>query len=704
MAVEFRARLSIASAGMRPRVLAAALAFAPAAGAQTAAPRAEPEEPTIHEATVSAPARREESLLETPRAVSVESRRDAARSLARDVGDRLEEMNGVFLQRTTTASAAPLVRGLGGQRTLLIFDGFRLNDSLTKVGGNALLSLIDPASVRRLEVVRGPASVMYGSDALGGVVIAVPIDANPRAGCDAHLYGELSTRVATAERSLTGQGLVEGEVGRFGLMASGTVGTLGPITAGGGLGVQEFTGHGDRAFTVRGVVDAGAGHTLGLAYQTGAITNAPRPDTSLPDDRRVFRLQLRDILSARWAVRRGAIAASARVGFVRRNEDRDRYRTGRLDIERDEVLTPQGSAQLSWTTDRGTLTTGLEVSADQVASHTETVRAGAPTERSRGRYLDDSSYVTGGVFAHYALRLASRRVLLEAGARAALTSIDSPVDGTFAAYSRLYTAPVASVGARFLVTRGVAVMANLLGGFRAPNLDDYQAFGAGARSYDVPNPDLGPERSWTAELGARVARGPLAGSIFVYGSTLSGLVTRVPSSFGGMTMIDGRRVYTRMNASDARLVGAEFDLTATARSGLYARVSGGYTWAEATVDQAGASVTEPLAKVPPAFGRLALGWRRATHWIDLVASGALSQTRLSASDRDDVRLCPNGPTMCAEVAGYLSLTARGGVRVHPAITLALAVENILNAAYTPFGGGFPAAGTNVVLQVRGHTE
>jgi outer membrane receptor protein involved in Fe transport len=44
------------------------------------------------------------------------------------------------------------------------------------------------------------------------------------------------------------------------------------------------------------------------------------------------------------------------------------------------------------------------------------------------------------------------------------------------------------------------------------------------------------------------------------------------------------------------------------------------------------------------------------------------------------------------------------VRVHPSITLALAVENVLNSAYTPYGGGFAAPGTNVVLSVRGHSE
>nr|MBK7067325.1 TonB-dependent receptor [Deltaproteobacteria bacterium] len=692
---------------MRRRLLAPSLALLSLpslSAAQPARPTPPPEEPTINEATVSAPSRREESLLETPRAVSADNRRGAARALARDLGDRLEELPGVFLQRTTTASAMPIIRGLGGQRTLLLFDGFRLNDSLTKVGGNALLSLVDPSSVRRVEVVRGPASVMYGSDALGGVVLVVPVDAAPRADGAAHLYGELSTRAASAERSLTAQGMVEGEVGRFGVMASGTLGTLGPIVAGGDLGTQPFSGHGDRAFTVRGMVEAGAGHSLGLGYTSSEITNAPRPDNSLPDDRRVFRLQQRDLVYARWSVRRGSITVQARAGLIRRVETRDRLRAGRVDTEYDEVFTPQGTAHLAWTTSRGTLTTGLDVAADQVGSYTDTVRGDSVPQRGRGRYLDRSGYVSGGVFAHYALRLASRRVLLEAGARAALTSVDSPADGSFAAYTRLYSAPVASLGVRWLVTRGVALMANVLGGYRAPNLDDYQALGAGARSYDVPNPDLGPERSWTAELGARLARGPMEGALFVYGSTMSGLVTRVPSSFNGMTMIDGRRVYTRMNASEARLMGVELDLTATARSGLYASFSAGYTWAEATTSQDGASTTEPLSKVPPAYGRVSVGWRRATHWIDLLATGMLSQTRLSASDRDDVRLCPDGPTMCSEVPGYVSFTARGGVRLHPSVTAALAVENVLNAAYTPFGGGFPAAGTNVIVQLRGQTE
>ena len=66
----------------------------------------------------------------------------------------------MVVQRTSSASAAPIVRGLTGNRVLLMLDDLRLNDPLTRPGGHALLNLIDPESVERIELIRGPASVI----------------------------------------------------------------------------------------------------------------------------------------------------------------------------------------------------------------------------------------------------------------------------------------------------------------------------------------------------------------------------------------------------------------------------------------------------------------------------------------------------------------------------------------------------------------
>src|SRR5688500_3975441 len=88
------------AAGLLALAVAPRVASAQPSPTPPAAPAA-PEE-SAGEATVVGPARREQSLLDTPRAVSVDSSAAARRALARDVGERLDELPGVFVQRTTS--------------------------------------------------------------------------------------------------------------------------------------------------------------------------------------------------------------------------------------------------------------------------------------------------------------------------------------------------------------------------------------------------------------------------------------------------------------------------------------------------------------------------------------------------------------------------------------------------------------------------
>lgn len=655
------------------------------------------------EATVAAPARNEEALLDTPRAVSSDSVASARRALARDVGERLDELPGVFVQRTTSASAAPLIRGLGGQRSLLLFDGLRLNDSLTKVGGNALLTLVDPSIVRSVEVVRGPASVMYGSDALGGVVQVTPIDANPRADGSLQWRAEAMVRGASAERSVVSGGSIEREYGPIGLVLGGSLGYTGQLVAGGDLGTQPNTGYGDRAVSVRTTFRAGGTHRVGLAFHTSALLDAPRPDLSVPGDQRIFRLQQRDLGYVTYRVGSETLSLNARVGAMVRTEYRDRFRMDRTDVERDQVLTWVASAQVNSRFRGARIAAGVEATLDDVESGTTTSRTGMASTSGRGRYVGGSTYLNSGLYAFYQQRIGAR-FLAEAGVRVALVRTTAPVDGMTPPMDQALLAPVGSLGGRFLVTRGVAVMASALSGFRAPNLDDFQALGSGARSFDAPNAQLGSERSWTGEVGVRVVRDGWTGSAFVFGSLLTDLVVRVPSTYMGMSMFDGRQVFTRQNASEATMWGAEVDLSYRHRTGVYGSIAAMYTQGDTTFpNEAGNIVSEPMAKVPPATGRVAAGWRGQRGWVDVVFSGGLPQPRLAASDREDVRLCPGGAMTCTQVDGWASLTVRGGYGITSWATIGAAVENVWNGAYVPYGAGFPAPGVNVMgmLRVRG---
>jgi outer membrane receptor protein involved in Fe transport len=100
---------------------------------------------------------------------------DLSERLPRTFPEALRETPGVMVQKTAHGQGSPFIRGFTGFRTLLLVDGIRLNNSVFRQGPNQYWSTVDPLTIARLEVVKGPSSVLYGSDAIGGTVNALTL-------------------------------------------------------------------------------------------------------------------------------------------------------------------------------------------------------------------------------------------------------------------------------------------------------------------------------------------------------------------------------------------------------------------------------------------------------------------------------------------------------------------------------------------------
>ena len=113
------------------------------------------------------------SVFDAPAAISIRSRREITERQAPDMFQALQNEVGVLIQSTAAGQASPFVRGLTGQQVLILIDGIRLNNSITRRGPNQYFNTIDPGMVDHIEVERGQGSVLWGSDAIGGVINVV---------------------------------------------------------------------------------------------------------------------------------------------------------------------------------------------------------------------------------------------------------------------------------------------------------------------------------------------------------------------------------------------------------------------------------------------------------------------------------------------------------------------------------------------------
>ena len=95
-----------------------------------------------------------------------------AEASPRSLPEALWDSPGVFVQQTNHGGGSPIVRGMIGPQVLLLVDGVRFSNSVYRTGPVQYLNLIDPLSLGSLRVLRGPGSVLFGSDAMGGVIHA----------------------------------------------------------------------------------------------------------------------------------------------------------------------------------------------------------------------------------------------------------------------------------------------------------------------------------------------------------------------------------------------------------------------------------------------------------------------------------------------------------------------------------------------------
>ena len=129
--------------------------------------------------------------------------------MVRSIPEALEEVPGIMVQKTSHGQGSPYLRGFTGFRTLFMVDGIRLNNSVFRDGPNQYWNTVDPFSIDRLEVVKGPGSVLFGSDAVGGSVNAITV--RPKYGDNGYLTsGRLYGRYADAEDSYIGRGEIGG--------------------------------------------------------------------------------------------------------------------------------------------------------------------------------------------------------------------------------------------------------------------------------------------------------------------------------------------------------------------------------------------------------------------------------------------------------------------------------------------------------------
>ena len=124
--------------------------------------------PVHEDVTVTASAGGAETTFEAFNSVETLDSFDLVADVHGSLGDALQREPGIANRSFGPGSSRPIIRGFDGDRVLILEDGIRTGDLSSQSGDHGVT--IDPNSAERIEIVRGPATLLYGSNAVGGLV------------------------------------------------------------------------------------------------------------------------------------------------------------------------------------------------------------------------------------------------------------------------------------------------------------------------------------------------------------------------------------------------------------------------------------------------------------------------------------------------------------------------------------------------------
>lgn len=649
--------------------------------------------------------RHAETIFQSQKNIEMASEEDISVRTSPNTSDAIREIPGVLVQKTTAGHGAPILRGMIGKDVLLLYNGIRLNKPTFRFGANQYMNTIDAESLDRIEVIKGPGSVMYGSDAIGGIVNMIsepPLSFEQEKG----LQTTFSTRYGSADQSRIIHSGIMTNLGNLVFSSGLTWKKIGDLQAGGGIGSQTPTGYDEWNGNLK--LGWKLNHQTSLDFDVLAVrqSDVPRYDKYVtgkyetylfePQNRYLSSLALHSrpekigwINSLQWNVS----YQFEEEGTIQRKTGKDYITKNRNDLKTFGSFLQVNSTWLS----KHVITYGYEIYWDNVA-RTSVREQNNSVQSQRGNFPDGSKYRSFGVFLKDNI-IFRPNFDLNLGLRWSQMKISSFLDEKFGDFEDTYSDFTGTVGMSYKPETWLNIIVSYAKGFRAPNFNDAVVLKVSNAGVDAPSSGLSPEKSHNFECGFKVERSPANGSFFVFYNRIVDLIDRYLGRYQGLTFFDENGnaiqdadefdIYQKRNVAEAYIAG--FELAGEYRINSKWRLRGNTFWTYGR----NVTVNEPMSRIPPFMGLFSVRREFSQKMaLETFIRAAKKQDRLSARDIDDSRIDPNG------TPGWWTFNLRGEYEIVHNLKLNVMVENIFDETYKEHGSGVYSPGMNVVVGLR----
>jgi hemoglobin/transferrin/lactoferrin receptor protein len=684
---------------------------------------------------------------DVPSKITSISAKEVALQNPQTAADLLGSSGEVFIQKSQLGGGSPMIRGFSTNRVLLVVDGVRMNTAIFRSGNLQNVISLDPFAVAATEIFFGPGSVIYGSDAIGGVMSFQTIKPHLSDSEDPYITGNAVTRFSSAANELTGHFDVNIGWKKWAMAtsfshfhfsdlrmgANGTDDYLRPnyvqrqdsmdvVITNPDPMVQTPTGYDQTNLMqkIRFSPNKNWDFTYGFHYS--ASTDVSRYDrllrtrNGLPRSAEWYygpQLWMMNVLNIENRASSGIYdEMNIRLALQYFEESRhDRDLNKPMKYNRNEKV-DASSANIDFVKalrEKQKIFYGLEYIFNKVTS------TGIDEDITTGEKVEGPSRYPQSTWASYAAYLTyqyklSEKFDLQAGARYNLFAMDCEFDTTF--YPFPYTtaelsdgALTGSIGLVYNPAEKWSLSTNFSTGFRSPNVDDVgKVFDSEPGSVIVPNPDLSAEYAYNGEIDiAKVFGKYLKVDIIAYYTYLQNAMVRRDYTLNGQDSIfyDGEmsQVQAMQNAAFATVYGIQADIEVKIPGGFGFSSQLNYQKGEEELDD---GTKSPLRHAAPVFGMSSLTFSADKLKMDLYAtySGEVSNENLPPEEQNKDYMYAKDENGNPYTPAWYTLNFKAMYQISDMFSVSGGVENLTDVRYRPYSSGITSPGRNFILSLR----
>jgi hemoglobin/transferrin/lactoferrin receptor protein len=658
--------------------------------------------------------------------------------------------NNVFIQKSQMGGGSPMIRGFSANNVLIVVDGVRMNNAIFRDGNLQNIISIDPGIINQTEILLGPGSVMYGSDAMGGVMsfqtkIPAIEDGN-------HYNGNVTLRTASANKENSWHVDLSYGQNKFSALSSISICNYSNLTMGSKgpkeyqrLTFSEYNGLNDSVIVSdRPNEQYFSGYTQfnlnqkfryqpnkknDIVLHLGLATTSPIPRYDRLIQTRNGQLRYGDWYYGpqKWmqanlrikhefdhdsTQKNGSLADKmvATLSFQDFGESRyDRALFSKFLNARIENVKVYGiNLDFDKKLGKSDVLYGVETIYNRVGSEAYTLQIDSGLNSFLDtRYPDGSTYLTNAAYASL-FRTVSKRLTISAGGRYSLINLNAPFADSsqynFSFDEITYTTSSfnGSLGALIKLHHSNVININLGSGFRAPNIDDMtKIFDPVPGKVVVPNPNLLPEIVYSAEVGVKQQIGKnVEFQLSVYNSWIDQLVTRGDYILNGQDSLvyDGEKsqIQALVNRGRGTIFGIETELKWKINRRFKALVA--YNYISGKLENG-----EAIRHVTPNFGMASLDYQYRKLHISFYSryNAELSNASMSPSEKDKAYIYAKDVNGLPYSPAWTTINLKASLSYSQVVQFNIGLENITDVRYRPYSSGISAAGRNLILSING---